>query len=60
MTRSGTTQRLSDMRHGRYEVGVRTTKLLGSIKRSGHVPGQPEVAYELPAQSPTQHALSVC
>ena len=29
-----------------------TTKLLGSIKRSVHVPGQPEVAYELPAQSP--------
>lgn len=37
---------------GGDEMGVRTTKLLGSIRRSGHVPGQPDVAYELPAQSP--------
>lgn len=36
---------------------VLTTKLAGSIKRSGHVPGHPEVAYELPAQSP-QNVMS--
>lgn len=29
-----------------------TTKLAGSINLSWHVPGQPDVAYELPAQSP--------
>ena len=36
-----------------------TTKLLGSITLSAHVPGQSEVAYELPAQSP-QNVMSVC
>lgn len=34
-----------------------TTKLLGSIILSAHVPGQPEVAYEFPAQSP-QNVIS--
>jgi len=29
-----------------------TSKLLGSFRRSAHVPGHPDVAYELPAQSP--------
>jgi hypothetical protein len=32
-------------------------KLLGSMSLSEHVPGQPEVAYELPAQSP-QNVMS--
>jgi len=32
-------------------------KLLGSMILSAHVPGQPEVSYELPAQSP-QNVIS--
>lgn len=32
--------------------GALTTKLEGTISISWHVPGQPDVAYELPAQSP--------
>ena len=37
----------------------RTTKLLGSIRRSVQVPGHPEVAYEFPAQSPAYHSKVV-
>lgn len=33
-------------------LAIRTTMLFGSAILSAHVPGQPEVAYELPAQSP--------
>jgi hypothetical protein len=33
---------------------AQTSKFLGSIKRSSQVPGQPEVAYEFPAQSPAK------
>ena len=29
-----------------------TTKFAGSMRRSEHVPGHPDVAYEFPAQSP--------
>jgi hypothetical protein len=36
----------------------RTTKLLGFSSLSAQVPGQPDVAYELPAQSPVSR-LSV-
>lgn len=32
-----------------------TSKFVGSMSLSGHVPGQPEVAYEFPAQSPGSH-----
>ena len=32
--------------------GSLTMKFAGSFKRSEHSPGQPDVAYELPAQSP--------
>jgi hypothetical protein len=40
-----------------YMLVGHTTKLLGSMILSAHVPGQPEVAYELPAQSP-QNVIS--
>lgn len=37
----------------KFTVGKRrTTKFAGSISWLAHVPGQPDVAYELPAQSP--------
>jgi hypothetical protein len=38
-------------------IFVHTTKLLGSMILSAQVPGHPEVAYELPAQSP-QNVIS--
>lgn len=32
-----------------------TTKLVGSMRTSEHVPGQPDALYELPAQSPSRN-----